>query len=90
MARTVPLCTYQCRAGGGGGGKAGHGVGIVSSPDVDIFDYRLGRRSLTFRNMFLMFPPPRLTHTVWKDLEIMEANGNERKLSGFHCFDFKF
>ena len=28
--------------------------------------------------------------TVWKDLEIMEANGNKRKLSGFHCFVFKF
>ena len=28
--------------------------------------------------------------TVCKDLEIMEANGNKRKLSGFHCFVFKF
>ena len=28
--------------------------------------------------------------TVWKDLEIMEANENKRKLGGFHCFVVKF
>ena len=27
---------------------------------------------------------------VWKDLEIMKANENKRKLCGFHCFAFKF
>ena len=32
-----------------------------------------------------------MRRTVWKDLEIMEAaNGNKRKLSGFHCFVSKF
>ena len=30
-----------------------------------------------------------MRHTVWKDLEIMEANENKRKLSVFHCFVFK-
>ena len=28
----------------------------------------------------------RMRHTVWKDLEIMEANKSKRKLGGFHCF----
>ena len=32
----------------------------------------------------------RMRRTVWKHLEIMEANKNKRKLSGFHCFVFKF
>ena len=36
------------------------------------------------------FHAPRITRTVWKDLEIMEANRNKRELSGFHCFVFKF
>ena len=31
-----------------------------------------------------------MRRTVWKDLEIMEANGNKRKLSRFHCFVLKF
>ena len=31
-----------------------------------------------------------MRRTVWKDLEIMEANGNKRKLSGFHSFVVKF
>ena len=31
-----------------------------------------------------------MRRTVWKDMEIMEAKGNKRKLSGFHCFVFKF
>ena len=30
------------------------------------------------------FHASRMRRTVWKDLEIMEANGNKRKLSGFH------
>ena len=36
------------------------------------------------------FHASRMRRTVWKDLEIMEANENKRKLSGFHCFVFKF
>ena len=32
----------------------------------------------------------RMRRTVWKDLEIMEANKSKRKLGGFHCFVFKF
>ena len=35
------------------------------------------------------FHASRMRRTVWKDLEIMEANENKRKLSGFHCFVFK-
>ena len=31
-----------------------------------------------------------MRRTVWKDVEIMEANENKRKLGGFHCFVFKF
>ena len=29
-------------------------------------------------------------HAVWKDQEVIEANENKRRLSGFHCFVFKF
>ena len=36
------------------------------------------------------FHVSRMRRTVWKDYEIMEANENNRKLSGFHCFVFKF
>ena len=36
------------------------------------------------------FHASRMRRTVWKDLEIMEANENKRKLGGFHCFVFKF
>ena len=61
----------------------------VCTPDVEIFDCRLGRKRLRPN---ICFPLPRFTHApyVWKDLEIMEANRNKRKLSGFHCFVFKF
>ena len=31
-----------------------------------------------------------MRRTVWKDLEIMVAHDNKRKLSGFHCFVFRF
>ena len=31
-----------------------------------------------------------MRHTVWKDQEVMEANENRRRLSGFHCFVLKF
>ena len=31
-----------------------------------------------------------MRHTVWKDQEVMEANENKRRLSGFHCFVLKF
>ena len=56
----------------------GHLIDIVL-PDVEVFDCRLGR-----------FHASRMRRTVWKDLEITEANGNKRKLSGFHSFVFKF
>ena len=36
------------------------------------------------------FHASRMRRTVWKDQEIMEANENKRRLSGFHCFVFKF
>ena len=38
----------------------------------------------------LHFHASRIRRTVWKDLEITKANENKRKLSGFHCFAFKF
>ena len=61
----------------------------LSSPNVEIFDCRLGRKRLRPN---ICFPLPRFTQrrTVWKDLEITEANRNKRKLRGFHCFVFKF
>ena len=37
-----------------------------------------------------LFHASHMRHTVWKDLEIMEANENKRKPSGFNCFVFKF
>ena len=36
------------------------------------------------------FHASRMRRTVWKDQEVMEANENKRRLSGFHCFVFKF
>ena len=36
------------------------------------------------------FHSSRMRRMLWKDMEIMEANENKRKLSGFHCFVFKF
>ena len=65
------------------------GEGIFESlfARKEIFDCRLGRRTLRPN---ICFPLSRFTHAVCKDLEIMEANGNKRKLSGFHCFVFKF
>ena len=78
------LCTYQCKAGGGGGRAwggdlivsvvpgVGHltdlvlpGEGIFesfSSPDVDIFDCRLGRKRLRPN---ICFPLPRFTHAPY-------------------------
>ena len=41
-------------------------------------------------HMFPRFHASRMRRTVWKNPEIMEANGNKRKLSGFYCFVFKF
>ena len=35
------------------------------------------------------FHASRMRLTVWKDLELMEANENKRKVSGFRCFVFK-
>ena len=65
------------------------GEGIFKSffarRDVEIFDCRLGRK-----NKRPNFHASRMRRTVWKDLEIMEANENKRKLGGFHCFVFKF
>ena len=37
--------------------------------------------------MFSLFHASRSDGTVWKDLEIMEANENKPKVSGFHCID---
>ena len=36
------------------------------------------------------FHDSRMRRTVLKDLEIIEANENKRKLSGFHYFVLKF
>ena len=36
------------------------------------------------------FHASRMHRTVWKDQEVMEANENKQRLSGFHCFIFKF
>ena len=63
----------------------GRGYLNLSSHDVEIFDCRLGRKKKRPN-----FHASRMRRTVWKDLEIMEANENKRKLGGFHCFVFKF
>ena len=38
-------------------------------------------------NRFPLFHASRTRRTVWKSLEIMEANENKPKVSGFHCID---
>ena len=38
-------------------------------------------------HMFPHFHASRTRRTVWKDLEIMEANENKPKVSGFYCSD---
>ena len=103
----VLLCTYQCKAGRGGGRAwggdlivfVGPGVGHLidrvltgegifeyfftrRGTDVEIFDCRLGRKRLRPN-----IHSSRTRRTVWKDLEIMEANENKPKVSGFHCID---
>ena len=60
----------------------------LSSPDVEIFDCQLGRKRLIPHVSH--FHASRMRRTVWKDQEVMEANENKRRLSGFHCFVFKF
>ena len=50
--------------------------------DVGIFDCRLGRKRLRPN-----IHASRTRRTVWKDLEIIEANENKPKVSGFHCID---
>ena len=67
----------------------GRGYLNLSSPDVEIFDCRLGRKRLRPN---ICFPLPRFTHAPYglKNQEVIEANENKRRLSGFHCFVFKF
>ena len=48
-------------------------------------DCRLGRKRVRPNNMFPHFHASRTRRTVWKDLEIMEANENKLKVSGFYC-----
>ena len=50
--------------------------------DVGIFDCRLWRKRLRPN-----IHASRTRRTVWKDLEITEANENKPKVSGFHCID---
>ena len=50
-------------------------------------DCRLGRKRVRPNNMFPHFHASRTRRTVWKDLEIMEANENKPKVSGFYCID---
>ena len=58
--------------------------------DVEILDCRLGRKRLRPK---IGFPSSTLhardvrSGRVWKSLEIMEANENKPKVSGFHCID---
>ena len=81
------------------GSAVGHLTDLVL-PGERIFEFFFARRGdvlLPIRtkkteteHMFPRFHASRMCRTVWKNLEIMEANGNKRKLSGFHCFVFKF
>ena len=73
-------------------GPGGRAYLNLSSPDVEIFDCRLRQKRLRPKICFPLprFHASRMRRTVWKDLEIMEANRNKQKLSGFHCFVFKF
>ena len=52
----------------------------------DGFDSRLGWKRLR-PNMFPHFHASRTRRTVWKDLEIMDANENKPKVSRFYCID---
>ena len=56
----------------------------------DIWLLTLTKKTETEHNYVSHFHTSCIRRTVWKDLEIMEANENKRKLSGFHCFVFKF
>ena len=99
----APINIMPAGGGGRGGAELGHGVGIWLSLSalgvghIWIF-LRLTWRYLTAdsdkkdwdRKYVSCFHASRMRRTVWKDLEIMEANGNKQKLSGFHCFVFKF
>ena len=67
----------------------GRGYLNLSSPEVETFDCRLGRKDWE-RTYVSCFRASGMRCTVWKHQEIMEANGNKRKLSGFHCFVSKF
>ena len=110
LLKTVDLCTYQCKAGGG---EAGHGVGIWLSllalgkgiwlilfsrgEDIWIFlrptwiylTADLGEKDWYLASVSRCHAS-RMRRTVWKDQEVMEATENKRRLSGFHCFVFKF
>ena len=63
----------------------------VSSPDVGpTWGWiRLPTRTkeTETEHMFPHFHASRTRRTVWKDLEIMEANENKQKVSGFYCID---
>ena len=86
----VPL-SMLCRQEGGG---EGHGVGIwlilfsqergylnLSSPDVEIFDCRLGRKRLRPN---ICFPLPRFTHAPY-GLERLGNHGGEREQAKAEC-----
>ena len=81
----------------------GPAVGHLTDPVLPgegIFEFFFARRGdillptrtkkTEAEHMFPRFHASRMRRTVWKNPEIMEANGNKRKLSGFYCFVFKF
>ena len=81
------------------GPAVGHLTDLVF-PGEGIFEFFFARRGdillptrtkkTEAEHMFPRFHASRMRRTVWKNPEIMEANGNKRKLSGFYCFVFKF
>ena len=102
----APINVIPARGGGGGGRAwggdlivfVGPGVGHLTDlvlPGEGIFE---SWRYLTAdsdekdwdRTYVSSFHASRMRRTVWKDLEIVEADENKRKLSGFHCFVFTF
>ena len=63
----------------------------LSSPDMALTWGRISQPTWTketeTEHMFPHFHASRTRRTVWKDLEIMEANENKPKVSGFYCID---
>ena len=65
----------------------------MTLPEIDHVSFLVEHAQTFFAGEYVShFHASRMRCTVWKYLEIVEANENKRKLGGskFHCFVFKF